>query len=79
MARLVNTLVTGNTEGVRLTERQRQAAQRRLRRQQQRNPLRRVRLDCHGWVRDPSAVVGDWLFCEHADCMDIRRVVDVAE
>lgn len=54
-------------------------AQRRLDRQLARNPLRRAMLTCHGWVRDPSATVGDWLWCAHADCGQWRRVVDVAE
>jgi hypothetical protein len=41
------------------------------------NRLRRVKLACHGWVRDPMAVVGDWIWCE--ECSDTRRVSQVVE
>ena len=80
MATLVSTLTSRPVGPERiLTEQQRRAAARKLRRRTAANPLRRVLLTCHGWVRDPSAVVGDWLFCEHADCGDLRRVIEVAE
>lgn len=52
-------------------------AERKLARTQAKNPLRRVFLTCHGWVRDPLAQVGDWLWCD--ECADNRRVTEVAE
>ena len=39
--------------------------------------LRRVLIDCHGWVRDSVAVVGDHVWC--ATCADWTRVVDLVE
>ncbi len=39
------------------------------------NPLRRVRLACHGWVQDSVASVGDHVWCEQ--CADWARVIDV--
>lgn len=41
------------------------------------NPLRRVELRCHGWVRDALAQKNDWIWCE--ECADHRRVVAVEE
>ena len=56
------------TERPVLTAADRRRAERRIARQVAKNPLRRVRIDCCGWVRDPLAVVGDWVWCEtHAD------------
>lgn len=39
--------------------------------------LRRVQLACHGWVRDPAASKGEWIWCEA--CSDWARVSAVAE
>ena len=51
-----------------LTPADRRRAERRIARQVAKNPLRRVRIDCCGWIRDPLAVVGDWVWCDtHAD------------
>jgi hypothetical protein len=60
-----------------LTAEQLAEARRVLAKQQRANPLRRVRLDCHGWVRDAVAKVSDWIWC--GDCADHRRVAEVAE
>jgi hypothetical protein len=76
-ARIVNSALVG-TAAVALTDSQRKSAQRRLARRQARNPLRRVRLGCcASWVLDPSAVVGDWLWCDSDD--DLGRIVEVVE
>lgn len=78
MARIVNSrLMTSTPARPVLTAADRRRAQRRLDRARARNPLRRVRLACHGWVRDTSAVVGDWVWCEQ--CADVRKVAEVAE
>ena len=76
MARIVDNRLTASTSAV-LTPQQRRRAQRRLARAAQANPLRRVRLECHGWVRDPSAVVGDHIWCDQ--CADFARAVELAE
>ena len=45
---------------------------------QRSNPLRRVQSKCrHGWVRDPQAKIGDWLWC--STCDDLSRVIEVVE
>jgi len=76
MARIVNaTLMT--TGGAVLNDGQRRAAARKVARVAATNPLRRVRLDCHGWVRDSSAVAGDWLWCDA--CADLRKVLELKE
>lgn len=41
------------------------------------NRLRRVKLSCHGWIRDAMAVEGDWIWCDA--CSDMRRVNQIAE
>jgi hypothetical protein len=77
MVRIVNqSLATTRRED--LTAEQRERALRRLARQTQRNPLRRVRLACCELsVRDAVAQLGDHVWCEtHAD---FARVVDVVE
>jgi hypothetical protein len=48
-----------------------------LRKAEQKNPLRRVSIDCHGWVRDALAATGEWVWCE--SCSDWRRVATVVE
>jgi hypothetical protein len=63
--------------GTRLDPAARRRAERRADRQAARNRLRRVRLSCHGWVRDPAARVGEWVWCD--SCADWRRVAAVAE
>jgi hypothetical protein len=78
MARVIN----HNTEhrDVRMTRRQRERALAALRAAERANPLRRVRLNCaHGWVRDATAAVDQWLFCDKDGCGELRRVVEVAE
>jgi hypothetical protein len=60
-----------------LTPQERRSALRRARQRAGAQRLRRVRLACHGWTRDPDARVGDWLWCP--DCADLRRVSEVAE
>lgn len=52
-------------------------AARRTERIVSRNPLRRARLGCCGWLRDPVAKPGDHVWCEH--CRDWVRVLEVAE
>lgn len=60
-----------------LTDKQKSKGARTLARKQAHNPLRRVSLQCCGWVRDPVGVIGDHIWCDtHAD---FARVVDVAE
>lgn len=60
-----------------LTASDRRQARRQLAKAQRQNPLRRVRITCCGWVRDPIAQVGDWLWCEKHK--DKYRVGEVAE
>lgn len=63
---------------VRLTDAQRKLALRQLTRATAANPLRRVRLSCkHRWIRDPVAVLHDWLWCD--ECADNRPVTEVVE
>jgi len=77
MARIVNSSLVASTR-VDLSPAERRRAARRIRRTQSRNPLRRVRLGCcEVWVRDTTAVVGDWLWCDSDG--DLGRVVEVAE
>jgi len=77
MARIVNSSLTSSAP-VDLSAADRREASRRLERRRLRNPLRRVRLGCcQRWVLDPSAVLGDWLWCE-VDA-DLGRVNEVAE
>ena len=52
-------------------------AQKALRKIESKHRLRRAFVDCHGWVRDALAVVGDWVWCE--PCSDFRRVERVEE
>lgn len=76
MARIVNAkLQAGRLK--RLSAEQRREAARKIRARQAENRLRRVRLACHGWVRDAVANEGDWVWCE--GCADLRRVDEVAE
>jgi hypothetical protein len=76
MARIVDRRLMASGSPV-LTPHERRRAARRLARAQEANPLRRVRLACHGWVRDPSARVGDLLWCD--ECADFARAVELAE
>jgi hypothetical protein len=42
------------------------------------SPLRRVELGCgHGWVREPMATAGTWVWCD--GCADWARVQRVVE
>lgn len=60
-----------------LTASQRRSALRKIDKLTAQNPLRRVRTHCCGWVRDPLAQVGDWVWCDtHSDT---TRVIEVAE
>lgn len=74
MARIVNSALMSR-QATRLTPEQRRQALRLLAKAAQSNPLRRVRLDCHGWVRDASAVKDDWIWCEK--CEDHRKVLEL--
>ena len=76
MARIVNSTLmsAGRTN---LSAAQRRKALRKLAKVASSNPLRRVLLECHGWVRDTSAIAGDWLWCEK--CSDLRYVVELKE
>jgi hypothetical protein len=77
MARIVNSSLVA-TASVDLTAAERRTASRKLERRRRTNPLRRVRLACcQQWIRDPVAVVGDWLWCD-ADA-DLGRVDELAE
>ena len=76
MARIVNSKLM-SAGGANLSAAQRRKALRKVAKVASSNPLRRVRLNCHGWVRDSSAVVGDWLWCEK--CSDLRYVVELKE
>lgn len=60
-----------------LSAAQRRAGTRKLARAARSNPLRTVRLSCHGPVRDAVAIVGDWIWCE--TCADLAPVVSVRE
>jgi hypothetical protein len=77
MARIVNSSLVAS-KSVDLSAAERRTASRKLARRSKANPLRRVRLSCcHQWVRDPIAVVGDWLWCETDG--DLGRVDELAE
>jgi hypothetical protein len=76
MARIVNGgLQPSRTRS--LTPAERRTAERRMARAAKDNPLRRVRLACHGPVRDSTAVVGDWIWCDR--CADVARVESLTE
>jgi hypothetical protein len=76
MARIVDSKLM-SAGGANLSAAQRRKAQAKVAKVASSNPLRRVRLDCHGWVRDSSAVAGDWLWCE--GCADLRQVAELKE
>jgi hypothetical protein len=76
MARIVNGGLQAPGHRV-LTEAQRREAARRIAKAARENPLRRVRLACHGPVRDSTAVVGDWIWCDQ--CGDVARVDSLTE
>jgi hypothetical protein len=74
MARILNG--RRQAPGTTLTREQLREAQRQLARATRENPLRVARLACHGPARDPSARVGDWIWCEQ--CGDFARVESVS-
>jgi len=76
MARIVNRGLQSPSIRT-LTPAQRRAAERKLAQVAEQNPLRRVRLACHGPVRDSAAVVGDWIWCDR--CADVARVESLTE
>ena len=76
MVRIVNGESRKSTART-LTPAQRRAAERKMAQALKANPLRRVRLACHGPVRDSTAVVGDWIWCEQ--CADVARVDSLTE
>jgi hypothetical protein len=76
MTRIVNGSLRASANST-LTPAQIREAQRRLEKSARENPLRRVRLACHGPVRDPSARLGDRVWCD--SCADFAVVVSVAE
>lgn len=76
MARIVNGGLQASG-GRLLTAAERRTAERRMAKALKDNPLRRVRLACHGPVRDSTAVVGDWIWCD--ECADVARVNSVTE
>ncbi len=76
MARIVNGgLQSSSARQLSATERR--AAERKMAKALKDNPLRRVRLACHGPVRDSTAVVGDWIWCDK--CADMARVDSITE
>lgn len=76
MARIVNGGLQAS--GARhLTAAERRVAERKVAKALKDNPLRRVRLACHGPVRDSTAIVGDWIWCDK--CADVARVDSVTE
>ncbi len=76
MARIVNGRLQASTTPE-LTAQERRKAERKLAKALQANPLRVVRLPCHGPIRDAGARVGDWIWCEQ--CSDLARVESVSE
>jgi hypothetical protein len=76
MARIVNGRLQASTTPE-LTAQERRKAERKLAKSLQANPLRVVRLPCHGPIRDAGARVGDWIWCEQ--CSDLARVESVSE
>lgn len=77
MARIVNSALLAGAPAE-LTPAERRKGERTLAKRQARNPLRRARLGCCSrWLLDPSARVGDWLWCDVDD--DLGRVTEVAE
>jgi len=76
MARIVNGRLQASTTPE-LTAQDRRRGERKLAKALRANPLRVVRLPCHGPIRDPGAVVGDWIWCDK--CSDLARVESVSE
>ena len=76
MARIVSGRLQASSNAE-LTPQQRRRAERRIAKARQANPLRVVRLLCHGPVRDAGAIVGDWIWCDK--CSDLARVESVSE
>jgi hypothetical protein len=76
MARIVNGRLQASTTPE-LTPQDRRKGERKLAEAFQANPLRVVRLPCHGPIRDAGARVGDWIWCEK--CSDLARVESVSE
>ena len=76
MARIVGGGLQGSAPR-QLTAAQRRAGARKMAKALKDNPLRRVRLACHGPVRDSTAVVGDWIWCD--ECADVARVESITE
>jgi len=76
MARIVNGRLRASTNPE-LTAQDRRKGERKLAKAFQTNPLRVVRLPCHGPIRDAGARVGDWIWCDK--CSDLARVESVSE
>ncbi len=76
MARIINNGLRAS-HARRLSPEQLRAAERKLARATRANPLRVVRLGCHGPVRDASAQAGDRIWCE--PCADFAEVLSVSE
>lgn len=76
MVRVVNQKLM-ETHAPELTPAQKAAARRNVEKIRRNNPLRRVRTDCCGWVRDPLAITGERVWCEHH--ADWTLVVEHAE
>ena len=76
MARIVSGRLQASTTP-HLTSQDRRKGERKLAKAFRANPLRVVRLPCHGPIRDPGARVGDWIWCEK--CQDLARVESVSE
>lgn len=75
MARIINR----NYEDTRaLTDEQRKDARRKLRATQNKNRMRRIRLACDDRAtRDPSAQLGDHVWCEtHSDWAQVVNVTE---
>lgn len=68
MVRIVNQNIMSSGQEKPLTPTQIKQAQAALKKAQEENPLRRVRTQCCGWVRDPLAITGERVWCDtHAD------------
>lgn len=75
MARLVTGKLMGDTH--QLDPRELALARKKLEKARRSNPLRRVQLECCGWVQDPIAQKRDRVWCDH--CSDWATVGAVAE
>lgn len=61
-----------------LSPAERKKAEKLLRKMEQKNPLRRIQVECCvGWRRDPSARAGEWVWCDqHSDWTRVIKAED---